>query len=192
MKKYTDQGKVDTGSGFGAGLVLLALVAVAGCSPVEAEQVGRFNSHRIELDDALSHLDAFMTEYNVRTKAEGGVERHYTPENISVVKASAVLPVTTKAQNDLLNYPEDLLYLVNFDGDNGAAVLAADDRLCNNIMCVTEAGSLSASDFIEAANLMNSSTKAAPIDSVDYYTQNDTYDPQVWFTWYFRMITYSL
>ena len=167
MKKYTDQGKIDTRSGFGAGLLCFSLSFIlSGCSiDIEEQIMSGHNSHQIELDQALTHLDAFLSEYEAQTKSDGAPKRHYSLASVSEVKSSDVLPAATKSSEEVLNLPEDLLYLVNFDDSLGFAVLAADDRLCSNVMCVAESGSLSNEDFADAAGMMSPVVNSVPADS---------------------------
>lgn len=43
--------------------------------------------------------------------------------------------------------PSELLYLVNFDNNDGYAVLAADDRISSSVIAFVESGSISPADF---------------------------------------------
>ena len=99
MKKYTDQGKVDTRSGFGAGLLVFSMLFVlTSCSAnIEGKVEPNQNPHRIELKEALTHLDAFLLEYAVQTKSENCPERHYSMDGVSEVKSSKIFPSDTKS-----------------------------------------------------------------------------------------------
>jgi hypothetical protein len=173
--------------------MFVCLICSVGCSSeINAPDNALSDSHRIELTEALSHLDAFLSVYNVASKSEGGVSRRYSLSDISTVKSSNILHYPTRSNSEV--FPEDLLYLVNFSDNSGVAVLAADDRLCNNIMCVTESGSLCESDFENAFNLLyHTRIKVAEQDSEDDYSFVDmgkTTVPALLLTSVIRSITH--
>ena len=108
------------------------------------------NGTTIPLTEALSNLDNVLSKLDVDTKS--GITRSYSTasvlgsQNFNLTKAPGV------------DIPDTLMYIVNFNDNQGFAVLAGDRRLGENVYCVTENGVISASDFEEAFNYLHSDT----------------------------------
>ena len=123
-------------------------------APKEVEN----DSHRISLQVALDHLDSFLDAMDNNTKTEA-TRKNYSLDNIETV--SYTVNTSTKGSLDDSKSEDNLMYLVNFDNDLGAAVLAADDRLGDVVLCVTESGSLHKESFDHALDLIDKGTTKA-------------------------------
>ncbi len=135
------------------------------------------NGHYVPLDQALDELDEFLSALNVCTKADG-VTRQYSKEGVQTVRSEDVF-VGTRGGSGNEDIPDDIFYIVNFDDGLGGAVLSADDRTSDIVLCVTEGGSFSVSDFIAASEFLNSnrtntvSVKSGGEDGDDYDDDED-------------------
>lgn len=111
-----------------------------------------------ELNKLLLVIDNQEIEGNLRSSTKrwvigniGVVNRGKNDVNQNFLRSSA----SASESN------EPLLYLVNFENDEGYAVLAADNRISSPVLAVVESGNISASDFIDG--------DYAPYDSsIDY------------------------
>lgn len=109
------------------------------------------DNHHIDLELALDCLDSFLSEMNIETR-QSGLERRYSVDNIEIIRGEQ-LEITTRADSSMNSFPDEVFYLVNFDDSLGSAVLAADDRMCDIVLCVTENGTLNSDDFRKALDL---------------------------------------
>lgn len=155
-------------------VLLLALVSTA-CSDDSIEYAKyndneKVDSHLIPLDKAMASLDSFL-------KSEGHTKSpQRVVSSISTISSSSLH--TKTADFDAC---ESLAYLVNFENNNGFALLAADNRL-DEVIVVTESGSLSQDQLLKAmarVQSKHSSTKVlqptlSEIDDLEFY--NEDYD----------------
>lgn len=141
--------------------LFLALSCYKEENPLTSQQCD--DVHHVTIDAALAQLDAFLSEYDAATKTSGP-SRHYTQKSVVEVKASNLSGQT----KSLLDEDRDLVYIVNFDDDKGAAVLSADDRTGDIVLAVMEKGSLSVNDFAVADEMMHSSASAEADDQDDF------------------------
>ena len=116
-------------------------------------------SHCITLQEALDHLDAFLGAMDNNTKTDAS-RKSFSLDNIETV-SSSLIGTSTKSGFDGCENNQNLMYLVNFDDNLGTAVLAADDRLGDVVLCVTESGSLHKESFDDALELINTGTTKA-------------------------------
>lgn len=110
-----------------------------------------------------------MNEMNFHTKSSG-VIRKYSYDSIETLSKTDIFADT---KSDTFNSVEmeDLMYIVNFEDNMGTAVLSADARTSDVILCVTESGTLSVQDFVEANDFMmseNVETKTEGNDEGDF------------------------
>ncbi len=99
------------------------------------------SNYSIPLEDALKSLQAYLdSENDLMTKSESqeGVKSRI----ISDVHTIRLTAVNTKG-TDLPVDCDSLLYLVNFQNDEGFAILAADKRISDDVIAVTESGNMS-------------------------------------------------
>ncbi len=129
--------------------LIAALLLLQGCTHenfgTEAEtQSTRTESETIALYDALANLEKAM---NCVQAVKSNSSRIYSTDDIIVV-GKHTFTHTKSFENEII--PDTLMYVVNFENENGFAVMSANKRLGEDVYCITEAGSLSADDFTEA------------------------------------------
>jgi len=115
------------------------------------------DTHKIPITEAMADLQNFLDEIEPKSKG-------YGKRVISGIEyVMNINSLATKSTKDTITCLADtLLYIINFDNDNGFAVLSADDRIAERILAVTDYGELHADDFI-----FNSTP-----DSVYIYSEN--------------------
>ncbi len=138
---------------------LTVLLSAASCSldekfsiPLEAKQSA---STVIPPEEALGNLDALLVDIYGQTKS--GIPS-YDPEGLSVFGGA----VTKSAESAL---PDTSVYIVNFAGESGFAVLAAQRAMSTPVLCVTEAGTLTSEDLCQALQRLNEVSDSAPASS---------------------------
>lgn len=104
-------------------------------------------SHRISKEQALNSLYDFLSE-----SSENGLK------SISVVDTTEMWAISTDVSvgcNKSLSTSdgEDLVYVANFSDDRGYAILAADDRISEEVLVVSDGGSVSRSVAVAAKSL---------------------------------------
>ena len=123
-------------------LFFTLIIIVGGCQKTpeitnkEANRSETTGTHTIPIESALSSLDAFLGDQGaIKTKGADYISNYFTVSGYSK---------TTKSElNDT-----PVIYAVNFQDSSGYALLAADDRIPEDIIAVTEGGSISEEDFI--------------------------------------------
>lgn len=104
------------------------------------------NTHVISMDEALADLEAFMKDSD--TKATDN-------RSVCSVKPIKLNGYHTKGlSDDYTNVP--ILYVAQFEGEQGFAVLAADDRIEEKILAITDGGSISTQVFDRVISIMKS------------------------------------
>lgn len=107
-------------------------------------------SETIPIEEAVSNLNAFISDIMPSTRS--------SEEKTKVASVCAFgmkdIALRTRSSEEA-NLPDTLMYLVNFEGNAGFAVLSANRRLSSNIYAVTENGQISGEDFINAYSLLN-------------------------------------
>ena len=140
------------------GSLLFTIIAVSSCSKednIVNEQVKQINPHRIPQGIAIKELESFLSDDDILTKSANG---HRIIKSIECL--TEYVPAT-KSGNDY-NGLDTLIYIVNFDNQEGFAVLSADDRISSMIIAVTEKGELHPDDFLATQNMQE--------DSLIHYT----------------------
>ncbi|MGM9787896.1 MAG: Spi family protease inhibitor [Candidatus Cryptobacteroides sp.] len=127
IKKITTMKKITA--------IIFCLILFVGCKKDYPSALENHSSYTIPIEKALDNLDQFLKQndiYNTKT----------TKNNINTVYAikSKINNTKTISNNDTL------LYAVNFK-NNGYAILAADSRINNDIIAITESGEIHISDF---------------------------------------------
>lgn len=138
--------------------LLLAAMAIS-CTKTGDDTIFNDSANRgdvIPVQTALANMTETLQSLYPQTRAgEGPV---YNASDVIVLGKNNLFPVTKSGEG--MEIPDTLLYVVNFNDEEGFAVLAGDSRLTSPVLCVTEKGSLSAEDFVEAVNLMQRETKS--------------------------------
>ena len=108
------------------------------------------NNETIPLSDALDNLDLFLTRLNSTSNTKSVSPKSYSEDSIFAVGS------TSFNKNDLEQNQVDndtLMYVVNFDNDEGYSILAANKLVPNPVICLTEKGHISKELFTSAQNL---------------------------------------
>ncbi len=104
------------------------------------------NTHVISMDEALANLEAFMKDSD--TKATDN-------RSVCSVKPIKLNGYHTKGlSDDYTNVP--ILYVAQFEGEQGFAVLAADDRISHSVIAIIDEGTISSESFDKTWAAMNS------------------------------------
>ena len=123
-------------------LLGLALLLSGACTTEPAETPpSEPSGHRVSEEQALAALHALLPAIDKTTRSGGR-----TVAGINTVRADELLPATRSraAASDL----DELVYIANFDGDAGYAILGADDRM-PSVIAITERGNLSPAELTD-------------------------------------------
>ncbi len=159
---------------------ILSILFLIACSseqleinnPTEAPRVDNISkSYTIPIDSALSYLYNYMSDSNNGTRS-------------SVIKnVKNVTPIRMKTSKNKLTRSssegDSILYVVNFENDEGYAYLAADTRIDDNVIAIIDEGSVNDSIINEAIALMNQERpyfEGYPTDGPGFFTTPETGD----------------
>lgn len=93
----------------------------------------------IPIENALSTLDRCIScLYDAVTRA---TSKSYDISKICTVGGSDIFGPMTKSGSET-DIPDTLLYVVNFENDNGYAILSANTILSESVFCITETGQM--------------------------------------------------
>ncbi|MBP5488608.1 MAG: C10 family peptidase [Bacteroidales bacterium] len=147
-------------------LFLAAIVVLCTCTKTNgtfSNALGEAtnNSMTIPLSMALQSLDEMLEDIRVVTKSS--VNKEYSSSSVISLGAGMIRETKT----DILGWdlPDTLMYLVNFDHDEGFAVLAGDRRLGESVYCLTESGEIGANDFFVALDYLAGNSVETKADS---------------------------
>lgn len=101
------------------------------------------NAYSIPEDSALAYLNEFLKDSD--DKASRGASNR-TVASITPIKYSQVAGKATRSDVNC----ENLVYIANFENEQGYAILAADERIGEKVIAVTDEGSLSESTVYSA------------------------------------------
>lgn len=102
----------------------------------------------IPISQALRSMEQLIDLEVIPTRT--GTANQYS---ISVVGGKD-FGIETKTVNDK-GIPDTLLYIVNFGDEEGFSILSGDSRIKTPVFCLTEKGSMSSEDFINAYHFMH-------------------------------------
>lgn len=105
-------------------------------------------THAISIDEALANLHAFMND-STETRSSGSDR---IVKSIKPVKISMIQTRSTQEISDC----ENVVYVANFENEEGYAILAADDRVEADVIAITDEGNISDATIYEAVDLINS------------------------------------
>lgn len=139
-------------------LPIFALVAITSCtneldcdygiSEFELSEQSQ-SPHHIPLSEALGNLESMMSEMGV-DKTRALQKGAWT---VQCIPLSAFKPQT---RTDGTTETGDAIYVVNFDNDEGFAILSADNRLPDDVIAVSNKGSIivDIEPYVEVANTL--------------------------------------
>lgn len=114
------------------------------CTVYQKQQHCSMETETITLCEAVEALNNAMRN---TTNTKSDLNRSYSMEDVIVVGRNS-LSLDTKSTSYVI--PDTLIYLVNFDDELGFAIMAGNRRLGEDVYCITESGSLSLDDCVEA------------------------------------------
>lgn len=129
--------------------------------PVVEEKTG--DSKAIPVSIALDNLESALKTMSFQTKSQTSPE--YSRSDIIVVGKNN--RVSTKSAEYDVWIPDTLLYVVNFNGGEGFAVLSGDSRISVPIFCITESGSLQLHEFEQAMDYLHKAQKQGTCANTD-------------------------
>lgn len=135
--------------------IALSILLLASCqdndilqSPTDStciESTKNISQYAITPDSALAYLNAFLS--TTPSLSRSGAKR----------TVSSISPIRYKAQSRSNNSDcENLVYVANFDDEQGYAILAADTRIEEKVIAITDEGSLDDATVYSAMELANS------------------------------------
>lgn len=155
-------------------LFSLGLLALSSCQEAGLEEPGSsvttsaasVASYAIPVDSALSYLNGFMESSTDILSRNGG---RRVVGSVTAIKYDAV---RSRSASDNVDC-ENLVYIANFENDEGYALLAADERISDKILAITDEGNLKASTVYSAMELQNSEriiVDGYPLDGPGFFT----------------------
>lgn len=103
-------------------------------------------SHTIPMDSALYRLENFMKDFDdIKTRSENN-------RTVRSIEAVTLKPEDTRAAGIDC---DTLLYIANFEDNQGYAILAADDRIPDSIIAVIDEGSMNPTTFYSSMQSEN-------------------------------------
>ena len=132
---------------------LAALLSDSSCSMDERSAISTeaklSASAVIPPEEALGNLEVLLVDIYGQTKS--GIHS-YDSESLSVFGGA----VTKSAESAL---PDTSVYIVNFAGESGFAVLAAQRAMSTPVFCITEAGTLTSEDLNRAIQRLDETSE---------------------------------
>ena len=134
---------------------LIAATLFAACEKNEGEIVGVNNeistnthnarSNKIPIEDAITELNAVLDAIDAQSSGTQGNRIQKRKREIAKIEVvySGQFKNRANAQSGMSKLPatkEELLYIVDFEDNQGSAVLAADSRIPETVLAVTESG----------------------------------------------------
>ena len=154
-------------------LLILGVTIIGGCAKSDTTDIciNQSNDHHISLEQALEHLDSFLSEMDMTKGVEHA--RSYSLSDITTISASD-LSLETKSDSSDGYEGSNLLYIVNFTDEQGTAVLSADDRTDDVVLCVTDSGSLCKEDFESAYEELSRTNPSRGEEDIDFKSDMGT------------------
>ena len=138
-----------------------AIIIALCCSCSEkSEFISSESRNLISIDEAIASLNETLSLLNGCTKS-GGTFTTEIKNVQDVFHSDLAGAYNTKAENNASTDNTPLAYIVNFQDNNGYAILSADKRMPDPVIALVETGNMS------AANLSGLHTKASDPNSRD-------------------------
>lgn len=127
------------------------------------------NKYVISADDALAYLESFMAE------AENFTTKSLTSRNVSSITPINYSALTRASQDNLSC--DNLLYIANFEQDQGYAILAGDTRIGEKVIAIADDGQLSEATVYSAIELADTERiilEDYPATGAGFFTSPET------------------
>lgn len=150
-------------------ILFFCCIALAfGCTDMELQynddeaEASRSSSTVIPLDKALANLDRQIEAiFGPGTKAS---TKCYDMSSVVTAGGRDILGPSTRSASGQNGLPDTLIYIVNFENDNGYAILSADARFDEDIYCITEKGRLTIEDLEQTYAYLSSSSDSSGME----------------------------
>lgn len=132
--------------------LLIPVILMASCEKektmVEEPSEKMERTHSIPLQVALSNLENYLNSEGCNaTKSESEKRK------IATIDTLRNKSLTTKSSMpDMPSDCDNMIYVVNFENNEGYALLSADDRITDDIIAITDSGSMSADKLSSSYN----------------------------------------
>jgi len=93
----------------------------------------------------LLDIIEILDNEEISTRSKSGKSLKSKVQNLTATDLVSVAQIRTRGTNN----NEEMLYIVNFDDEDGYAVLSADERISDKVLSITEEGSLYHDDFFK-------------------------------------------
>lgn len=133
---------------------------------VKLEKSASELSHTITKEKALASLQSFLSETN-KDQTRSIPDNRRIKDIFAVTRTSNITRALART---------DILYVANFEDNQGFAVLAADDRIKDEVIAVTSEGSLSRNDINSVLNedfYNRPVVKGYPLTGNGFFTVNE-------------------
>lgn len=108
------------------------------------ERTSESSMHAVPIDTAIANLYSFLSEINPESTKSAAEQK--TISSVSPIKLSSIKTKSDIEEPDV----DNLVYLINFENNGGYAMVAADDRIEEDVLMYIESGSLSEEELIDA------------------------------------------
>lgn len=157
-----------------AALLLLSCQEEELCtSPTPIEKPISEHIYAIPVDSALANLAAFMADEETSTTRSAAAR---VVSSVTPIKYSPKMTRSTGANVDC----ENLLYVANFENEQGYAILAADTRIGDEILAVVDEGSLSEATVCAVMDMVEEEERIIyedyPLTGPGFFTLPETGD----------------
>ncbi len=171
-------------------LALLAVGLLVGCTdavqndvqtPTSVEvDVEETPSYVIPVEQALASLEEVLVPINAN-REERGLKKLSITNRTECIVVNAKCLMTSQQMRRVQGIQQEglldtALYVVNFPNETGYAILSADNRIVDDVLVVTDNGSLSLEELtqIETSNVIRDSIGFWDIEDQDYYVGGAT------------------
>lgn len=157
-----------------AALLLLSCQEEELCiAPIPNEKPISEHIYAIPVDSALANLAAFMADEETSTTRSTAVR---VVSSVTPIKYSSKMTRSTGTNVDC----ENLLYVANFENEQGYAILAADTRIGDEILAVVDEGSLSEATVCAVMDMVEEEERIIyedyPLTGPGFFTLPETGD----------------
>ena len=131
------------------------------------------NEYAIPVDSAIAYLQNFLTDFDESST------RSYQIRRIKSITPIKYKESMTRSENNESINCENLVYIANFENEQGYAILAADNRINEKVIAITETGTLSDKTVYTAMEIANSDRfifNEYPTTGPGFYTTPETGD----------------
>jgi hypothetical protein len=141
-------------------VAILLLVAACAKQPAIADLPvanQKSSTHLVPTDVALASLNAFLGNPD-----DGQTKSSALDNDVAVIRLQDIPAANRPSCGD--TDCDALVYIVNLGNDGGYAILAADDRIGDDVIAVVDEGSITAEELLGCYDIISSSGDNAPTE----------------------------